>query len=86
MKNSDYSTFRESLKDHKWPSFFMFKFIVPIEKKEEILNIVPSPSVSLRESKNKKYVGVTSHVFVTSEDAVIDIYKQAATVEGVILL
>lgn len=86
MKDSDYDGFRESLKQLQWPSFFMFKFIVPVEKKEEIFNIFSSPSTSIRESKTGKYIGITSHVFVASEEAVIEIYKQASKVEGVILL
>ncbi|MBX9853377.1 MAG: DUF493 domain-containing protein [Cytophagaceae bacterium] len=86
MNDSDYDGFRERLKDHHWPSFFMFKFVVPMSKKEEIFNIFSSPSISTRPSKTGKYVGITSHVFVTSEEDVINIYKQAAKVDGVILL
>jgi uncharacterized protein len=86
MNDPDYNSFRERLKELHWPSFFMFKFIVPVEKKEEIFNIFSSPAVSVRESKTGKYIGITSHVFVASEEAVIDIYKQASKVEGVILL
>lgn len=86
MKDSDYDNFRERLSQLKWPSFFMFKFIVPVEKKEEIFDIFSSPAITVRESKTGKYVGITSHVFVASEEAVIDIYKQASKVEGVILL
>lgn len=86
MEDSDYDGLRERLKKYNWPSFFMFKFIVPAEKKEEIFNIFSTPSYSVRKSKNGKYVGITSHVFVASEEGVIDIYKEASKVEGVILL
>lgn len=86
MKEFNYESFREKLSHYNWPGFFMFKFIVPADKKDEIFNIFSSPSVSIRPSKTGKYVGVTSHVFVTSEDAIIDIYKEAAKIEGIILL
>lgn len=86
MDDSGYNGLRERLKEYNWPSFFMFKFIVPVEKKEEIFNIFTSPSYSVRPSKNGKYVGITSHVFMSSEEEVIDVYKEAAKVEGVILL
>lgn len=86
MDDSGYNGLRERLKEYNWPAFFMFKFIVPAEKKEEIFNIFSSPSYFVRPSKTGKYVGITSHVFVSSEEAVIDIYKEAAKVEGVILL
>jgi hypothetical protein len=86
MEDSDYNGLRERLRKYQWPAFFMFKFIVPAGKKDEIFDIFSTPSYSIRKSKTGKYVGITSHVFVSSEEAVIDIYKQAAKVEGVILL
>jgi putative lipoic acid-binding regulatory protein len=86
MDDSNYDGLRERLRNYNWPAFFMFKFIVPAEKKEEIFSIFSTPSYKVRPSRNGKYVGITSHVFVSSEEAVIDIYKEAAKVEGVILL
>lgn len=86
MENSNFDGLRERLKAYQWPAFFMFKFIVPAGKKDEIFNIFSTPSYSIRKSKTGKYVGITSHVFMASEEDVIDVYKQASKVEGVILL
>jgi uncharacterized protein len=86
MEDTNFNGLRERLKELHWPGFFMFKFIVPVEKADEIFNICSSPAVSTRHSSTGKYIGITSHVFMASEEDVIDIYKQAAKVEGVILL
>lgn len=86
MEDSKYNGLRDRLKNLQWPGFFMFKFIVPAEKAEEIFNICSSPAVSTRHSSKGKYVAITSHVFMSSEEDVIGIYKQASKVEGAILL
>lgn len=87
MSKSSYQAFREKLDlEHKWPGLYLFKFIVPKEKEEEIYNILPEKHWSKRHSKSGTYISFTAKVTMQSSDDVIEIYKQAHTIKGLIAL
>jgi putative lipoic acid-binding regulatory protein len=80
-------SFREKLEGvHVYPTLYMFKFIVLKHKIHEILDIFPKNEVIQKPSSNGTYISCTIRVLVASSDHVIDIYKQAKNIEGIISL
>jgi len=80
-------SFREKLEGvHVYPTLYMFKFIVLRDKIEEVLTLFPKNEVVQKPSSNGKYISCTIQVLVASSDHVIDIYKQAKDIEGIISL
>lgn len=84
---NNYHRFKEKLDNHHiWPSLYMFKFIVPTERREEINRLFPKNELTSRYSKNKKYISITAQIMMKSSDEVIRVYEKAHAVEGVIAL
>ncbi|NVK86091.1 MAG: DUF493 domain-containing protein [Cytophagia bacterium] len=83
----DTEEFRNQLETaHKFPALYMFKFIVLEEKKEEVKALFPLNEVSFKPSSKGKYMSVTASVMAHSSEYVIDIYKKAHEIEGIIAL
>lgn len=84
-------TFKERLEQtHSFPSDYIFKCIVPAEQSiiAKIHSIFSSanPSVSTRDSKNGKYTSITIKVPVNDANDVVIYYRQAAAIDGIMLL
>lgn len=78
---------REKLDQHySWPSLYIFKFIVPSEKVEEVKQLFPKHEASEKNSKNGNYISLTLQMMMPGSEAVIDVYTLAARVEGLIAL
>jgi len=69
-----------------WPCAFPFKFIIPVERLDDLLVLFPGDEYTSRPSKTGKYVSVTIHKDMSSSDEVIRIYNRAGRIEGVICL
>lgn len=81
------SSFREKLDKHyAWPSLYMFKFIVPTGREEEVKKLFPLHTTSEKLSKQGNYTSVTIQMMMPSSEAVISIYQQASSIEGLIAL
>ncbi len=79
--------FKEKLEGaHKFPTLYMFKFIVPDAKKEEVKGLFPRNEVNFKPSSKGTYVSVTARVMMSSSDAVIEVYKKAYQIEGILAL
>jgi uncharacterized protein len=80
-------SFRIKLDQHyNWPSVYIFKFIVPKEKVSELKKLFPNHTTLEKASAQGTYVSVTMQVMMSSSDSVIEIYKTASVVEGLIAL
>jgi uncharacterized protein len=80
-------SFREKLDQHyRWPSLYMFKFIVPKGKEEEVKKLFPMHTTNERSSREGNYISITIQIMAPSSDTVIDLYQKAATIEGLIAL
>ncbi len=80
-------SFREKLDQHyAWPSLYIFKFIVPRGQEEEVKKLFPKHVPSEKHSTKGRYTSVTVQMMMPSSEAVISIYEQAATIEGIIAL
>ena len=85
--NRDTEQFKKKLEaNHDFPCSYMFKFIVPIRKKEVLLNLLPKVAIKTRRSTSNKFVSITLSMEIESSDKVIDIYNQAYQVEGLIAM
>lgn len=72
-----------------FPSVYMFKLIVPSENRTIALveNIFEAEAdILTKESGKGKYTSITAKQVVMSAEEIIDIYKKAATIKGVMLL
>jgi len=82
-----YGDFQKKLeKVHTWPSLYMFKFIAPKGKEDQLKKIFPKNEFIQRESKEGNYFSLTFKILVNSSDEVIRIYEKVNKIEGVIAL
>ena len=87
MDNKIYANLKEKLDNQfNWPMLYMFKFIVPEANKQKVISLFQKHDVSSRNSKNGNYVSLTIQMFMMSSEDVIDVYKKASTIDGIIAL
>lgn len=87
MDQDWFKSFADKLDQHyAWPSLYIFKFIVPKGKEDELKKLFPQHSTSEKQSKNGNYHSITIQMMMPSSQSVIEIYRQAATIEGLIAL
>lgn len=83
----DKEAFREKLESqHVFPGDYNFKFIVPKQKREEILSLLPDFQISFKESSNGKYISITAVAKLENSQEVLDFYTKAHQIEGCIAL
>lgn len=92
---SNEKQFYDSLKlnlenNHNFPEDYLYKFIIPNDEKllGELYVVFDGTknSITTRESSNKKYISCSIQCFVLDANQVIDIYKKAAKIEGIVML
>jgi len=83
----DAASFKEKLdKEHQFPGNYLFKFIVPIQYKNDLLDILPQGQVSFRNSSNNQYISITLTAFMESSDKIVNVYLKAHSISGIIAL
>lgn len=85
-KKDGYDGLRAQLEMLDWPNVYMYKFIVPIDKAEELLNLFRKEDTTTKVSRNGNYISVTAKPFMYNSEKVIDRYKEARKIEGIIML
>ena len=79
--------FKERLEGaHTFPGSYTFKFIVKPEHKAEVERLVKKGRISTKPSSGNKYVSVTIKAEMQSSEEVIEIYKEAKKINGIISL
>jgi len=79
--------FKEKLEGtHKFPTLYMFKFIVPEAKAAEVKALFPMNEVAAKPSSKGTYVSITAKTMMPSSDAVMGVYEKAHKIEGIIAL
>lgn len=87
MDKQRIESFKEKLDQHyAWPSLYIFKFIVPKGKEDEVKKLFPQHDATEKQSAQGNYSSITIQMMMPSSDAVILIYEQAAAIEGLIAL
>ncbi len=81
-------SFREKLdKFYAWPSLYTFKFIVPAERQEALRKLFPMHTTAVEKTSEKgRYVSLTYQMMMPSGDSVVDVYKKASVIEGLVAL
>ncbi|MEO9475526.1 MAG: DUF493 family protein [Cyclobacteriaceae bacterium] len=83
----DIEAFREKVESqHSFPGNYNFKFIVPKDKKGEIMAILPAAEISFKESSNGNYVSITAAAHLQNSQEVLDVYVAAHKIQGAIAL
>jgi putative lipoic acid-binding regulatory protein len=87
MSEDKYSSLRKQLeRDFQFPLKYMFKFIVPDAKIEEIKPLFETGVMKERASSTGKYRSITITMIVLSPEDVIDKYKSVAHIKGIVAL
>ena len=87
MNDKSILGFRQKLdQQHDWPALYMFKFIVPRGKEQEIKKLFPKNDILEKLSSKGNYSSLTIQMMLNSSEEVIRIYTEAGQVEGVIAL
>lgn len=81
------SDFRDVLEQtHTFPGLYTFRFVVPQARFADVQRLFPDTELQTRLSRTGKYISVSARVTVPSADAVIALYAQAATIDGIVSL
>ena len=72
--------------NYSWPAEYIFKFIVPDTEEANLLSILPKGNVTKRSSSSGKYTSVTATIKMRSSDEVLQTYKAASHIKGLISL
>jgi len=90
MPEFNYDELRSKLNaGDPWPQIYMFKFIVPSQNQKIALVeslFADDAEIKLQPSSGGKYTSVTARVVMLDAEQIIDIYKKAAEIEGIISL
>jgi putative lipoic acid-binding regulatory protein len=87
MEEGREKEFAEKLdKFYAWPALYTFKFIVKTGEEQKLRDLFPKHTDTSRASKNGNYTSVTFQMMMPNAQAVIDVYKKAAVIEGIIAL
>jgi hypothetical protein len=71
---------------YTWPSPYMFKFIAPMARVDELADLFKGKPFTTRFSRTAKYVSITAEWELTSSEEVIFFYREAKKIKGVIAL
>lgn len=77
---------KEQLEKVEWPEVYLFKFIVPSDKVDQIKPLFQEGEMSTRKSRKGNYVSVSIKMVMFSADHVMDRYKSVQHIEGIISL
>ena len=70
----------------KFPTEYLFKFIVPGAQVHQIMLILQGMDIDERASSNGKYISVSAKKIFENSDDIIAIYKLASVIQGIISL
>jgi uncharacterized protein len=83
----DQLNFKEKLEEnHQFPGDYMFKFIVPSEKKQALIDLLPDGELVIKNSSSNRFMSITLNIVIESSDKVIEIYNKAYVIEGLIAI
>lgn len=90
MTEEEWNRFKERLiETMTFPSVYMFKLIVPSENRSIALveNLFEEGAdIHTKESGGGRYTSITAKQVVMEVDEIINVYKKASTIKGVIFL
>lgn len=86
-KNMDLASLKEQLDSQiDFPTLYMFKFIVPIGRENEVAMLLPNNEAVLKKSTKGNYISVTIKAMMPSSESILSVYTRASKIEGIISL
>ena len=86
-KNTNLNGLKKRLNEnYTWPSRFPFKFIVPVEQSNQVIELLDDNDIKIRYSSKGNYASFTSEKEVNSATEVINVYKIMEKIPGIISL
>ena len=90
MSDADsYEKLRMQLENMNWPEIYFFKFIVPNDS-ELVAKVTAlfdeGADLRLQQSKNGRYISIGAKEMMISPESVIQRYKEASNIKGLIAL
>ncbi|MDG1427551.1 MAG: DUF493 family protein [Crocinitomicaceae bacterium] len=89
MTIDPYAKLREQLELNTWPDVYMFKFIVP-NQSDLVARVTAlfdeAAELKFRPSKNDKYTSIGAKEMMLNVESIINKYKQAAEIDGLVAL
>lgn len=90
-KEEKYKNLEVQLAQHQeWPAVYMFKFIIPADnqKLSQVENLfnTEEAEVTVRQSSKGNYVSITAKELMLNPEKVIERYRDAEGIEGLISL
>ncbi|MDE0471043.1 MAG: DUF493 family protein [Ekhidna sp.] len=83
----DEQAFREKLENnHNFPGEYTFKFIIKSEHENKVTSLLEGAEVKIKPSSGNKYSGVTLSRRMQSSREVIEVYRKAYKLKGIISL
>lgn len=90
MTEEESERFRKKLSESmSFPGVYMFKFIIASEHRNIALveSLFEAETIiNTRDSRNGRYTSVTAKQVVISVDEVMEIYKKASAIKGIMFL
>ncbi len=72
---------------YDWPCGYLFKFIAPRHQLDAVIALFEDQvPVRTRDSRKGNYVSVTAELEMADSEAVLDLYRRAAEIDGVLPL
>ncbi|MEX2595849.1 MAG: DUF493 domain-containing protein [Salibacteraceae bacterium] len=89
-ERANYDGLLAQLQKHKeWPSVFLFKFIIPNDNKKLALTqslFGEEAQVTINKSRTGKYLSVSAKELMLNPESIIERYKSAGKIKGLIAL
>nr|WP_320118628.1 hypothetical protein [uncultured Marinifilum sp.] len=90
MDQEKYNRIKQQLfESTKWPSLYMFKFIVPNneDKINAVKNLFPTDTeFTYKTSKDIRFIGITVKKVMNSAEDVVEVYARAQGIKGIMAL
>ena len=82
-----YNSLKKKLDEESvFPLKYMYKFIVPKEKVQELLPFFETAEITTKKSKTGKYVSVSAIILAFNSEEIIKGYQSISHLEGIISL
>ena len=82
-----YDGLKERLNVHyTWPSLYLYKFIVPREQSNQVIEMLDDTNLKEKYSSKGHYVSFSCEKLVQSADEVIAFYRLMEKIPGIITL
>ncbi|MBD98491.1 MAG: hypothetical protein CMO34_01500 [Verrucomicrobia bacterium] len=89
-KSSNYNGLKAKLKENKeWPMVFFFKFIIPADNQKLALVEAlfgPEAEVRIKQSNKGNYLSIGAKELMLDAESIVDRYRKASKIEGLMAL